>query len=300
MAMTRSSKRCAGTFLAADDALLRARRAEVLDHPRWYPEPEWLRSYAVPAADLVNDEAVVEGVAGALDAFGAVEIDVDRPLTTDEFVSFGWRLGRPMPETAPDVRPYVERDVVLNLVAEHGVVADTGLQPFSETALALHTESSGKPAPDQPRHLVFQCLSAPEPDRGAQTLVVSGTRVHDALDGAERDVLEHCRYDLDPPGPPILRELSGRPCFSFRDFADEPLHWVHDAAAEVDPERVNSAFRALTAALYDVGAVRGIHWRPNTVLVLDNTFGFHGRSAGAGGRPPAERRHLMRLRILAS
>ncbi|WNV84990.1 TauD/TfdA family dioxygenase [Umezawaea sp. Da 62-37] len=298
--MTRSSKRYAGTFLGVDDDLLRARRAEVLDHPRWYPEPEWLRSDAVSAADLLNDDAVFGGVVGTLDAFGAVEIDLDRPLTAEEFVFFGALLGRPMPETAPDVRPYVERDVVLNLVAEHGIIADTGLQPFSETALTLHTESSGKPTRDQPRHLVFQCLRAPEPDHGAQTLVVSGTRVHDVLDGAQRDVLEHCRYDADPAGPPILRELSGRPCFSFRDFADQPLRWVHDATDEVDHERVNSAFRALTAALYDVDAVRGIHWRPNTVLVLDNTFGFHGRSAGVGGRTPAERRHLMRLRILVS
>jgi alpha-ketoglutarate-dependent taurine dioxygenase len=98
----------------------------------------------------------------------------------------------------------------------------------------------------------------------------------------------------------MARTVGDRTVFSFRDFGDRPLRWLAgkdtgpsaDAAAEAD-----DAIAALLAAMYRPETALGIRWQRGTLAVIDNTWFFHGRTAGrfsAGAR-----RHLQRIRVTA-
>ncbi len=272
------------------DPHVRARR-ELLDGRSELPAPD------VPVRTArANDFPNAGGGAllAGLGRRGLAVAALDRPLTNDRFLALGALLGRAMPETDPSVRPYVEDDVILNLVTEHEATPDVALQPFAASPLTLHSEGSGRPAAGQPRYIVLMCLE-PGAATGTQTVLVPMADVARRLTPAQADVLSRTRYRRNERGPAILRYAGGRPVFSFRDFGSQPLEWTHTGgagAAEVD-----KAIRALLAAMYTGGAA-GTRWRPGSLVVIDNTFLFHGRTAGLVD-PSVPRRHLRRLRIVA-
>jgi alpha-ketoglutarate-dependent taurine dioxygenase len=116
------------------------------------------------------------------------------------------------------------------------------------------------------------------------------------LSSEDHLTLSQTRYRSPREVPTILRSCSGRAVFAFRDFLGQPLEWVctrPDATAA----SVNEALRHLLAAVYAGEQAQAVHWRRGMLIIIDNTFYFHGRTASMG--PAKEpRRHLQRLRIL--
>jgi alpha-ketoglutarate-dependent taurine dioxygenase len=212
---------------------------------------------------------------------------------TDEWLlRLGDQLGTPMAETDPAVQPFVDRGVILNLRTRYDRTDDTSLQPFAANYLSLHTESSGRPAGEQPRYIVLLCQE-PGDQAAAQTVLAPMTSVAGALSADDLALLARVRYRHGHSPYPIVREEHGRPVFGFRDFLDQPLDWV--CTADADEERVNAALRRLLIAMYS-SAATGLRWKRGLVAVIDNRAHFHGRTAGSTSvRRP---RHLRRLRLV--
>ena len=218
------------------------------------------------------------------------------PLSDEDFLELGALLGDPMPERDPTVRPYVDREVILNLVAEHGHTEDTGLAPFASNYLSLHSEGRGRPADEQPRYIVLMCCEPGDDATSAQTVLVPMAEVARRLTADRAEILARTRYLGSERGPMMLRTVDGRPVFSFRDFMGDALKW-HSVAEGADPDTVNETLRELLAAMYSPGTLTGVRWRRGMLVVLDNTFFFHGRTAGSGATA-TRNRHLKRLRIV--
>jgi alpha-ketoglutarate-dependent taurine dioxygenase len=266
-------------------------RAALLARGAVLPEPEVA---AVTGSSLA---AVGDGILEQLSSGGLAVAQLDTLPDDEEFLEFGARLGRPMPELDPTVQPFVEHGVLLNLRTAHGRFALPELQPFSTDPLTLHSESSGRPLAEQPRYIVLLCCD-PGPDPAAtQTALVPMAAVDRKLDDADRHLLRHLRYATDSGVPCIARNQAGRTAFSFRDFAGSALRWTADV--DVDPDEFNAAVRRLLRAMYEPAGSTGVHWRPRMLVVIDNSSFFHGRTAGPV-EPSAHQRHLRRLRITAA
>lgn len=227
-----------------------------------------------------------------------VSVDVrSEPLEDHAFLTLGRDLGTPMPETDPAVQPYVEQEVILNLVTEYAPTDDVSLQPFAANYLTLHTESSARKRAEQPRFIVLMCVEPGDEGANAQTVIVP---MHDVAERLSREQLELlCRTRYARPGSDgtLARRDGDCVVFSFRDFAAQELAWTcSDESA--DANHVNGAIRALLAAMYAPELALGVRWQRGMIVSIDNARIFHGRTAGNGassGRP----RHLKRLRILA-
>jgi hypothetical protein len=225
---------------------------------------------------------------------GLAVVQLDEPLANDRFVELGLLLGTAMAETDPAVQPYVENDVILNLVSEHDQTHDVSLQPFATNALTLHSESSGRPAVEQPGFIVLLCYE-PGAASAAQTVLIPMAAVARGLTPMQRELLACTRYRRNQHGPCICREIEGRPVFSFRDFESQTLEWTY--AGDCPSVDVNGAIRALLTAMYEPSVASGVHWARGKLVVIDNTFFFHGRTAGRA-TTATRTRHLKRLRIL--
>ncbi|MFI5907222.1 TauD/TfdA family dioxygenase [Dactylosporangium sp. NPDC051541] len=231
-----------------------------------------------------------------LSAHGAAVVRLDRPLDAEEFLAFGATLGTAQPELAPAVQPFVESEVILNLVTTSPATIDTDLQPFAANWLSLHTESSGAPVPVQPRYIVLMCVTPGDDPRCARTVLLPMREVYGRLSERDREVLRSLRYEQGDP-PPILRIADGRPVFSVRDFQEDPLNWVHDGPLDA-PDEVNAVLARMYAAMYGSPGF-GVRWDRGLLVVIDNAVHFHGRTAGVAA-PPGSTRHLKRLRIGAN
>lgn len=247
------------------------------------------------AADfvIVDRPDVVEGLRDQ----GLVVVQLDEPLTRARFLALGASLGEMMPETDPAVLPYVEHRMILNLVSDGGRTSDVARQPFSTNALTLHSEGSGRGAVEQPRFIVLMCCDPGDAAALAQTVLVPMTSVARRLTAAQLATLAQTRYRTGRVVPALVREVDSRRVFSFRDFSAQALEWTYTSDDGTDDD-VNGAIRALLAAMYASEGASGLHWRRGTLVVIDNTFWFHGRTAGAATRAEAPR-HLRRLRIRA-
>ncbi len=265
-------------------------RRQLLGADQRLPVPPFERS--TRAGDPAELAAVTRE---QLRAHGAVVVRLDRPLDNEEFIAFGATLGVAQPELAPAVQPFVEAEVILNLVTTSPATLDTDLQPFAANWLSLHTESSGAPVPRQPRYIVLMCITPGDDPKCARTVLVPMGEVYRRLPAPDREVLRSLRYDHGDP-PPMLRIEEDRPIFSVRDFQEDPLHWVHDGPEE-DPQAVNAALARLYAAMYGSPGL-AVRWDRGLLVVIDNTVHFHGRTAGVAA-PPGATRHLKRLRIAA-
>lgn len=226
---------------------------------------------------------------------GLAVVKVDQPLTNEQFRAVGAVLGEAIPESDPTVLPHVEDGTILNLIPEYAQTDDAGRAPFARNFLSLHTESSGRAVAEQPRYIVLMCLSPGDQVTAAQTVLVPMDEVASQLTPRQAAIIANTRYRHNESAPMILRTVGGRAVFSFRDFLSQPLHWTH-TGTESDPEQVNEALRTLLVGMYSGDAVVGVHWTPGLLVVLDNTFYFHGRTAASTG-DAVRNRHLKRLRI---
>lgn len=248
----------------------------------------------------------LDDFAGRLGETGLAGLLLDRPLSDERFRAFGEALGTPLPETDPAVLPNVSLDVVLNLVGERARTENVSLQPFAANPLSLHTEGSGRPVAEQPRYIVLMCCDPGDDRVAAQTVLAPMDAIGSRLTPPDLETLSRTRYRRNPQGPPIVRNIDGRQVFSFRDFLGESLEWTYGGTdsgtgTASDPvgtasDPVDTALRALLTAMYAPGGHSGVRWERGLLLVIDNTFYFHGRRAGTFS-VPARRRHLKRLRI---
>ncbi|MGH3898507.1 MAG: TauD/TfdA family dioxygenase [Pseudonocardiaceae bacterium] len=254
------------------------------------PAPTYLRARASNFPDEGGDELLAE-----LHQRGFGVVWLDRPLSNDRFIALGILLGTAMPEIDTAVRPYVDSGVILNLIAEYDATRDVNLEPFATNFLTLHSEGSGRPVRRQPRYIVLMCCE-PGLASAARTVLVSMAKVAGRLTLEQLRSLGQIRYRRNDEGPSIVRSVAERTVFSFRDFAQQPLQWVSTDAVG-DPDEVNATIRGLLAAMYAPGVATGVVWSPGMVVVIDNTFYFHGRTAGQLSTS-IRRRHLKRLRIV--
>jgi hypothetical protein len=241
---------------------------------------------------------IQEGLAETVERDGIGLVAFDHPLEDAAFIEFFAPFGAPIPERDPAVIPFVRRDVVLNVVAVQGHVANAALQPFAANDLTLHSEGSGRSEAEQPRYVVLMCCDPGDSISQARTVLVPMGDVAARLARPQRSLLARTRYQRNASGPMILREVNGRPVFAFRDFKGDPLAWIVPdgiATADDDPDAVNAALRALLAAMY-CGAAFGLRWAPGLLIIIDNRRFFHGRTAAIGSSP--RRRHLKRLRLV--
>jgi alpha-ketoglutarate-dependent taurine dioxygenase len=229
-----------------------------------------------------------------VDRFGGVIIHLaDHLLSSRELLDFASKLGQPMPETAPAVQKYVEYDSVLNLRREYGLEENAEVQPFATNAITLHTEGSRNPVERQPRLLVFQCRETAAAGQGGQTVLVRMDDVFQCLSDSSARILRQTKY-VSPPGCPfIIREVNGRPTFSFRDFKVEPLEWTYAGLASDDAESVNHAISEALVGMYGAPWT-GVHWHTKVLVILSNFHFFHGRTAIVS----QTERHLQRVRLL--
>ncbi|HTZ44969.1 MAG TPA: TauD/TfdA family dioxygenase [Jatrophihabitans sp.] len=247
------------------------------------PAPPWFE-------EVPSDGPVWPRVARQLSDHGVAGLRLPAPLGAQDFLDFGRRLGRPIPESDPAIAEFVEHDVLLNLRGESRSAA-VALAPFTTGELTLHTEGSRRPADRQPRYIVLMCLE-PGLAAGAQTLLVPASAVLAALAPAAAETLRHTRERVVAGTPTVLRDQDGAQVFSFRDLGDEPFHWESTAGEEA----VTVALTALIEACYTVSPLYGVRWQRGDLLVIDNHRWFHGRSRGR--RSAGDRiRHLQRLRV---
>jgi alpha-ketoglutarate-dependent taurine dioxygenase len=247
---------------------------------------------------LASGAELPEPARGSLERVGLLAEQFDDTLDEDAFLAFGARLGTPMPESHPSVQRFVQRDVILNLVSEHGPTDDAERQPFATNYLTLHTESSGRPVALQPCFIVLMCLEPGDDSADAQTVLVPMAAVARALGDRELAVLSRTRYAACAPAETIVRRTDDRHVFAFRDFAGDELRWAYDGD-DGSEDDVNDALRALLAAMYQPGAMLGVRWRRAKLVAIDNMRFFHGRTAGTGATPVTPR-HLQRLRIVGN
>lgn len=281
-----------GTFLERPDDPHVALRAALLDGralPAAQPAPEPLPA----GVGVAGVEAVLRG---QLDRHGIGLVALDEPLSSPELTALGDRLGDIMPETDPAVQANVEDGRILHLISAEGNTADVSRQPFATGWLSLHSEGSGRPAPSQPRYIVLMCLHPGDDENAAQTVLVPFAPVDARLTAAQREILDHLRYDREGV-PTIRRVVDGRAVYSFRDFQADELNWVCESD-RFGPQEVREALTALLRAMYDEAGAWALQWRRGLLAVIDNTWSFHGRSAApfAGS---SRHRHLARIRITA-
>ncbi|WP_424184739.1 TauD/TfdA family dioxygenase [Actinokineospora sp. G85] len=280
-----------GTFAEHPEDPHVAHRPRLLGGTSVWPMPD------IPVRSAASVAYGAEAVRADLAEHGIAVLDAASTATAAQLRALGESLGVPMPERAPAVQPYVEDGVVLNLVADQGHTADTDLAPFAKNFLSLHSEGSGRAAAEQPRHIVLTCVDPGDDAASAQTVLVPMARVADALTAEQLDLLSATSYaHLAESGPTIARHVEGRVVFSFRDFMSDPLEWVCAAPGPADGSDVAAALRALLTAMYTVEPA-GVHWRPGRLVVIDNTFSFHGRGAGSAAAG-SRHRHLRRVRVV--
>lgn len=260
--------------------------------------PEPLPAPAQFAAQPARAESALDlagELAAAADRHGVAAAALDRPLTPAEFLAFGERLGRPIPEGTGAVEQFVDERFILNLVTHFGATDDVDRQPFSRSPILLHSEGSRRALTDQPRRLLFNCVEPSPAALGGQTVVVRNEDVVDQLSAEGREVLALTRYAGEGGAPVLRRDEDERPVLCFRDFGETPLAWESDQPVEA--ETVAHALDELMRAAYNPETLTGLTWTGHLLVVLDNNRVLHGRTAIPEKDGGAARRHLQRLRL---
>jgi alpha-ketoglutarate-dependent taurine dioxygenase len=268
-----------------DDAVSARARSAVLWRQEWFPSPAQARPVTV--AELSASPSVLRD---ALAPAGLALFEISGPLDTARFIEVASVLGVPEPETERSLMHRVDSGVVLNLRPDSAEPVTEHSQPFTDSPLTFHTEGSRRPLGASPSWLLFHCVTAPEPDRGGQTLLRSAHEVLDTLSEPSRAVLARTVLTPESTDASVICELDGRPRLNFRDPAPAPFTW----RSPFGDRQVTEALAELLRRLYDVAAVGGIHWRDGQLAVIDNSRWLHARSGGHGGS-----RHLRRIRISA-
>ena len=282
-----------GTFLEQPSDPHVRLRSVLLDSGVVLPGPN-LDATNLQVADF--PQCVHQHLFPVLRKTGLGVVRFDELLSDEQLITLGSLLGEPMPELAPEVQPYVTKEVILNLVSELGRTAEPSLQPFATTFLCLHSERSGQPVPEQARYIILMCCDPGDAGMAAQTVLVPMSSVYLGLTGNEIALLAQTRFRRNEKGPFLLRNVEGRHVFSFRDFRTDRLDWVFAGGDGEPASAINAAILSLLASMYSGRDAFSVQWTERLLVVMDNTFYFHGRTAAQGetGKRP---RHLKRLRV---
>jgi hypothetical protein len=230
--------------------------------------------------------------------FGVALINFDQSLTNKQFISFGNYFGHPISEEASATQRYVDENIILNLISEQGHTSNVDTQPFSTNYLTLHTESSARKIAEQPDYIILMCCEKGFGTIEQKTVLVSIESVINQLTENEIALLSKTKYFCNLEGPTIIRKENGRFIISFRDFYPGAIEWIY-FGDETNVHAINSAMSSLLYAMYNSNSAMGISWKNGNVVIVGNTYFFHGRTAGTVEKIPPYR-HLKRLRIIAS
>lgn len=251
-----------------------------------------VRTHAL-AADAVG---AVTARLDELGTRGLIVVELDEPLSDGAFVEVGSSLGDPRRHPPIPGKHYTDAELILDLVSEHGHTSVPSEQVFSTNYLSLHTEGSARPLAWQPRFIALMCCEAGDELSEAATVLVPMAAVRDQLDGPTLEVLAQTRYRTNDLGATIARRVGGRWVFSFKDFLDQPLEWVHTGNA-AGADHVNDCIRALLCAMLSPAVATSIRWGRGVLAIFDNTFFFHGRTAGGAARP-TRARHMKHMQMI--
>jgi alpha-ketoglutarate-dependent taurine dioxygenase len=228
------------------------------------------------------------------------------------------------------------RDRVLSLLREHKLVLVRGLAPFGEAELLSfaadraedlvqwnfgpvmelkvmeQTENylfSREAVPFhwdgafhvEPRALVFQCLRAPDPAMGGETLFCDTEALLAAAAPEERaawagvnltyETEKKAHYGGKFRGPMVRRHPDkGNAILRYAEPVGSRLNPVFLTAEGTDQRALESRMAEL---LYDPRFTYAHRWRDGDLLLADNFSLLHGRRAFADASP----RHLRRVQI---
>ena len=186
-------------------------------------------------------------------------------------------------------------------VNELRVLPDAANYLYTPRAVPLHWD--GAFTPRAPRYLCFQCVAAPPPDAGGETVFVDTTRVWTAADDATRDRWRSLRfryqtervvhYGGEVVAPVVARHpYTGETILRFAEPVDD-INPVSVVAEDLGPLESAAQITALRAALGDQRAVVVHRWTSGDLVIADNHALVHGRRPFAGAAP----RHLQRVNV---
>lgn len=229
---------------------------------------------------------------------GFLNVQLDQPLSNDDFLSLGRLLGSLIPEPYWDeqVFPYIEDEFILNVRSNHTETINVNLQPFATNYLSLHTECSRRPIDEQPSYIVLMCCTPGSPDTQADTILVPMKEVFANLSDDVKEILANTRYNDTSGIPSFLRLHQSNPIFSFRDFQQTDMDWHYSGS--YSEAKVNQAILELLINMYNPKFTQKISWKTGLLCIIDNRHFFHGKTSGRGQPLNSGNRHLKRLRIL--
>jgi hypothetical protein len=292
-----------GLLVERPDDPVAVLRQQVLRRRAWYPAPDGAAPVPCPVGpppDVDGVERLVAVLRTGLDGDGVVVVALDRQLGSAELVVLATGLGTPQQQLDPRLQPWVEDGVILHLRADEAESDDRAWRLlFTEGYVMFHTELAGRPIALQPRHLLFQCVDAPDRDAGGQTLLAPMDAVRARLTDRQAGILAATRHAGFADPPTFLSRFDGRDVVTYKDAEGEPLPWEHlGDDPTVTAAEVEDALRALQAAVYHPAGVRGIPWERHLLAAFDNRRFLHGRACS----PPAASgaaRYLREVRVFA-
>lgn len=271
-------------ILDAFEEVVKCREAR-LQVPRWYPEFPGAPRAARRCAEMTE---WADELRAWLDESGVAHIELDDQLTTGRYISLARILGDPQPETSSEVARFVDEGVVLNLSPVLEWSSDRAYEPFSWSAVRLHSEGSARPPAQQPRYIMLHCVEPGSPATGDQTILVSMADVYQGLSDEQVGILSAVRLGRCEDAAPLVQASSS--VFCFRDFGGDEIRWTCSRTG-VSPGQVVQAIVDLAIALYTAPCF-GVHWARHALVAIDNHRFFHGRTRGFGVN-----RHLRRIRV---
>lgn len=285
-----------GTLSSIGSDILTYKRLALLNSDKIFPNPQT----DIPKIQTINLEPFIHNYAiERIKRDGLLILQLDQLLSNENFIKIFSKLGTLIPEHPLDavVKQRTEQKYILNILT-NSKKDDINSQPFTVKHLTLHTECSRRKIEDQPKYLVFMCCESGLLS-SAQTLLIKMQSIYNQLTEKDRYILERTSYQTNLQAPPILRkDKQNRNVFSFRDFYPNSLHWsFEDDKHSYTKKDVNEAIMNLLLSLYTPLHCSGITWKKGMIVVIDNTFFFHGKS-NSKQIDLVHTRHLKRLRII--
>lgn len=266
------------------EELVKCREAR-LHVSRWYPELPGISGVARGCAETMQ---WVDELRARLGESGVAHVELDGQLPADRFIALAAAFGDPQPETSAEVARFVDDGIVLNLSPALEWSSDGAFEPFSWSAVRLHSEGSTRPTAQQPRYIMLHCVEPGSPTTGDQTILISMADVCARLTDEQAAILSTVRLGSSDDAAPLMR--ASPPVLCFRDFGGAEIRWTC-AQPSASPRQVVHSIVALAIAMYTAPCY-GVHWTRHALTVIDNHRFFHGRTRGAGVH-----RHLRRIRI---
>jgi len=173
---------------------------------------------------------------------------------------------------------------------------------FSREAVPFHWDGAFHRVPS---FLAFNCVEAPRPGAGGETLFCDTTRLWAACAPAERAALSRvtltfetrrlAHYGGQVTGPLVqTHPATGETVLRLAEPVETALNPVARRASGLPPAKLDSLLAELTRRAYDPAFCLAQRWRPGDLLLADNHALIHGRRAFAQDCP----RHLRRIQLL--